>query len=748
MLDLNSDIRWLQRKVEVSAEDAAIPQHPESPSKLIFNGLFHPEVDRTLVGILALQQILRGDFAAFTGPQRGLPEPVRLKESSFNEMRALFFKVLGTDPGYVFEHGIPVGIGALDFIDAEKLDALVTHMVIHDLGKSKSFGVLAKAVSVEPAVDHDDILVKGVLGEDMLSHSFARLSGAWKGRILRGMSSAVNIPQFVQLENLPFNMAGLRDMSRDDFEFYYLHAFLDVAGSTALKDPHGSLVMNEIVYQGYKLAFEKMLEHYDAGVSPAQVYENFIAAKAKLLEIEMKWSEDRAVVRLAVLNRCGNAKCAALVKTVLASLPISFQELLVRELNLEGFEGWGLLPYYAPALFVNAKAGMKEAGGTDEEALRLALMTLARAYLAARIHLRKVPGDGVFTIGMLEISRLAKTDARALAASDFSFENMTPLGADLIPKPFVPFGADALPAQHSLKNLPGNNFVVIGIGSGSDSVQARILERLLRLAGKETLGTVAVHPQRSESGSPTSPVRTLENHLGLVGQDSYRVGETTTATQMDRFLEPLLFSPSLGSETPVFVTWERREPGRLADELKTLLRQLADERGIKVEDLHILAVDTGGDCLETAGGLDLAVASPDQDIRVLRALGEAVKNLGSRFTTAVVAPGIDGPRNFIEPLRQAGATFHAFDDVETPLIQATYKEIELDGSNPKRFGKTPFALQRALLKQYGVQVLPLPTGLIMSFKNPWNPAVFVEPGMAGVLFIEGGAHLKLLASPK
>ncbi|KAK5275664.1 hypothetical protein LTR40_012685, partial [Exophiala xenobiotica] len=115
---------------------------PEGPSiSEILYGKDYAEVNRTLVGVLALRWLWNDDYETFVGRQS--PAPVVLRRESFAWLREIYLKGLET---------------------SEDIYTLITSMVINDLGKDPN---LARDYAQKEGLDiskvnHDMILYHAV----------------------------------------------------------------------------------------------------------------------------------------------------------------------------------------------------------------------------------------------------------------------------------------------------------------------------------------------------------------------------------------------------------------------------------------------------------------------------------------------------------------------------------------------------------------------------------------------------------
>jgi hypothetical protein len=357
------ELKWLTMKVHISPEDAKALPHPEAFSPQLFQA-FHPEVERTLTSLVVLQQILKGDYDGLTKGQvimkdgQAIPSPVKLKAASFDFARQLFFRILSNGK----EGPLPEGPKAIESVDLDRLDALITYMAIHDLGKSKRFEDVATKVSGKATVDHDRVLLYGLSAEPMLSTSFERLPAPLRKLLSEGISADFNIAQFAQGENVPASLNELKKLSREAFDFFFAHLFLDVAGSTGVKNPHGSNVMIEPVFNGYRTGYEFLPMLFD-GMQPNDLYKFFLQTRAGSLALPFSGlNHDYAIARAALMARAGNPNAAQNVKKAFESLPRKAMENLVEEMAESG-NGilTAILPYYSPALIDSLRITMKKA---------------------------------------------------------------------------------------------------------------------------------------------------------------------------------------------------------------------------------------------------------------------------------------------------------------------------------------------------------------------------------------------------
>lgn len=278
-------------------------------------------------------------------------------------------------------------------------------------------------------------------------------------------------------------------------------------------------------------------------------------------------------------------------------------------------------------------------------------------------------------------------------------------------------------------DFPGERLAFIGIGGGSDCIQAAILAIMV---GKPCC-VISIRANKTTSQSANGAMgedRTIDNHGGEVARGVFRVLPESTGS--GRFLE------SIPAHLVRMYSVIDYKDERLSQQIQAALD---DFGGIET----IVAVDTGGDCLYRTSVEDSTKATPDQDLDSLNAI-----NLLDRFNrqSCVIAKGIDSPDYADDILRQAEARAVEFTADERARILSLYKEFQMDGSHPDRYGKTPFAWQAALRGETGQVRLPLPDKVVNDPRNPWNPYVTITAEMAGCHVMDVRKHLAAIARPR
>jgi hypothetical protein len=660
------------------------------------------EFDRTVVGILTLLWTLDGDYESFVACQNG---PTKLTPESFAKMRAYTLSVLKTP---------------------EDIEALKTFLVINDLSKIRRVIEQITEKTSTHDVDHDKMLLVGLEQAPEISPSFQKLSPLHQARILNGLRTEFNLGQFIQSENVPASLEKLKGIDTKSLNLYLLHALYDIDGAKGQSVQDGSLVMNESAHQGFWLAVTA-LEELGQGHTPTEVYEAYLAQRAKVFGFDATTPKGRALTRLGCLMRAGDAIQAQAAARAFKGLAKNVRAILVHDLNIRGTDdGIATLIYYAPALLVNLQRSFESRGdqNASEKALTLGFTTLAQLFQEAHILNKRRTGDGICTVMASALAQAAAQNPERLERERIELKAVGPdAEAELIAIPVI--NASKFPTVQSLAEVSGRRIVAVGIGGGSDGLQAAILADLLKKASKEALGVVSIRAEKTGGQA-----RTAENHGGEISPNVFRMLPETTGS--GRFLENI---PA--GDLPTFLVIERTGVS-LASQIDSVLKHLGGAD-------TIIAVDTGGDCLYSTGGQEVTKTTPDQDLRSLQAISELTD---IQKMSCVIAVGIDSPPNAEDLLRQAEAKYHEMTSEEATAALAKYRAWGVDGTSETRYGLTPLIWQKALRGEFGLKAADLPTSVVLDRKNPWQPFVHVQPSMRGMFFMEIEKHLAAIGLGK
>lgn len=308
------------------------------------------------------------------------------------------------------------------------------------------------------------------------------------------------------------------------------------------------------------------------------------------------------------------------------------------------------------------------------------------------------------------------------------------------------FSVEDLPLLTDETLFHGKKVLFIGMGGGSDIVQAAALsEYLERNFGSFTAAFASVRKAENELIGAT-----LVRGTGKTSTTLKRISEHTGPKGDWRFLENLMLTTPHDplAKVPMYIINSLKRQ-HIVHDLNLLL-------DIYRPDV-VMGVDTGGDSLfptwthETSSNADLTNNSPDQDRQVLTALSQvarptAIRRAGVDFLTAIVAPGVDTPPAAHHILWAAEAARLPFSERDKQLFCTRYAGWSMDGSgnSQNRYGKTALAWLAALRQQYGLTMLNLPPANVVASHNTWRAALRVTPAMGEVVVTRLAKHAQAI----
>lgn len=358
------ELERLKRAYSVRDRSFTAPSIP-SPSQILFGQDFD-EVNRTLVGVLALIWLVKGEYETFVGSQ---PQPVKLTRESFTWMRNHFVHV-SRDP--------------------DELYALVTAMVVNDLGKDEKLAsdyhdLIGNDIS---SLNHDMILIKAV--DAGLVRCLDRLSRDQKQDVICGLrlGAEFNFGQLAQTENAPACLSSLMDMRGHPhaFQLHFLEQLLDIAGAAGHMDWTCARKLIEPIMQAYRNIYDATTGIIAGHFGLRDGYDLILIRRAQLLqrggfrELNVRDPEDRALMRLLCMAGVADVEAAKLFDETWAALEATTKKSLVNSLNIDGStEEPAVQPTYMPALLTQAvDAGGPGARQAKQACLRSALRYLVR----------------------------------------------------------------------------------------------------------------------------------------------------------------------------------------------------------------------------------------------------------------------------------------------------------------------------------------------------------------------------------
>ncbi|KIW31536.1 hypothetical protein, variant [Cladophialophora immunda] len=381
---IKSEFPWelerLKRATFLCNPKAPRPEGPSISESLY--GQDYAEINRTLVGVLALRWLHHDDYATFVGTQS--PPPIVLKRESFNWLRGLFEKGLRS---------------------ADDTYALIISMVINDLGKDPTLAKdYATLVGNDISkVNHDMILYHAV--DAGMVPALDRLSEQDKGYLLQGirLGSDFNFGQLAQAENAPASLAGLVEMRGQDraFEMRFMEQILDLAGASGHEDWTCAKKMIEPIFQSYNNVYDVAHGIIQAKMDVRHGYDIILIRKLDLLhkagysrQFKIENQADRALMRLFCLGNTSDPENADVFYFAFTErISDEVRERLVQGLNVDGsVEAPAVQPTYIPAMLTKALGNTPS--GSQEERIRAVtamLRYLTRCMTVDASNLKKLP---------------------------------------------------------------------------------------------------------------------------------------------------------------------------------------------------------------------------------------------------------------------------------------------------------------------------------------------------------------------
>ncbi|CAP92592.1 hypothetical protein E8E15_005115 [Penicillium rubens] len=313
------------------------PPSTPSPSYILYNEEYD-EVNRTLVGLLALRWIHTGQYETFVGLQ---PSASQLTRTSFDWIRGLYTQLIK---------------------DANALFTLITSIIINDIGKDPQ---LATDCHAKTGVDfstlnHDAILL--VACKAGLVPSLDQLPGQYRDDVLRAieLGATFNFGQLAQAENAPASLSGLHRMKGHDrsFRLRFMEQLLDIAGAAGHMDWTCAKKLTQPIFDSYRNVYD-VCEGVIAGTLTVRSgYDLILIRRAKFLrdkdvrrfQVEEN-PGDRALMRLFCMGNVTTQEKALLYEDAWRALEDPVRETLANALNLDGRRSEpAVQPTYMPAL--------------------------------------------------------------------------------------------------------------------------------------------------------------------------------------------------------------------------------------------------------------------------------------------------------------------------------------------------------------------------------------------------------------
>ncbi|MCJ1326444.1 hypothetical protein MMC10_003108 [Thelotrema lepadinum] len=368
-------LKQTEPSAEVDSEQSNGNLGPSSlsPSQFLFHEEF-PEVNRTVVGILALKWLIANDYDTFTAYQ---DSEVRLEKQSFETLRDIFHDGLQS---------------------SEDIYALIVATLINDLGKDDSLWEEVQELLPKKRhqPNHDEVLyLAAQLGLVPLMSDFQNPSPC-RTSLNKGLrlGSNLNVAQFAQAENVPASLLAIHGLGSDRhaLNLKFFEILLDVAGAQGHLEARCSKTMTEPLYQSYSAIREALFGLSEGDLCARDAYDTMLSRKADTLlqsgfrRLRTDHQRERALLRLLCMARASSYDEAEVIDTALGTIGNQDQNFLVDGLSVDGInDGDAIVPYYAPSLFAVLFRHLQEPSKDKTvEVLRAVLRFLSRVYAGTK----------------------------------------------------------------------------------------------------------------------------------------------------------------------------------------------------------------------------------------------------------------------------------------------------------------------------------------------------------------------------
>ena len=364
------------------------PPSTPSISHILYKKNFD-EINRTLVGILALRWIWNDKYEAFIGSHP--PSPVTLKRESFTWMRQMFTSGLET----------PIDIYTL-----------VLSMVTNDLGKDPNLANdYAKLKDIDISkVNHDMILLLAL--EAGMVPALNLLPSQQRDQLVTGikLGAEFNFGQLAQGENAPASLSGLLAMRGEEraFEMRFMEQLLDLSGAAGHEDWTCARKMIEPIFQSYRNVYDAAMAIISGEMDLRAGYDIIPARKLELLrkagwdgEVDMSQPEGRALARLFCMGNTNSQETADMyAQAFTQAIGNRTRKTLVQGFNVDGSVAEpAIQPTYAPAMLSKATGNTEHRSKEEKvQAISAVLGFLARCFEISTAERKRFKAQKVMVI--------------------------------------------------------------------------------------------------------------------------------------------------------------------------------------------------------------------------------------------------------------------------------------------------------------------------------------------------------------
>ena len=364
-----TELNRLKDAYSVRTTGITLPTSP-SLSQMLYQEDYD-EINRTLVGVLALRWICNDQYSIFIGSHP--PSPVTLKRESFDWMRQIFTK------------------GLKEPIDTY---TLVLSMVTNDLGKDHNLATdYAKLKNIDISkVNHDMILLHAV--EAGMVPALDLLPAEQRAQLVTGikLGAEFNFGQLAQGENAPASLSGLLAMRGEDraFEMRFMEQILDLSGAAGHEDWTCARKMIEPIFQSYRNVFDAARAIISGEMDLRTAYDIIPTRKLDLLkktgwdgQVDMKTSEGRAIARLFCMGNTNSKETADnYFEAFTQKIDATTRWKIIFGFNVDGSVGDpAVQPSYSPAMLSKATGNTLNGSKAEKiEAISAVLTYIGRCF--------------------------------------------------------------------------------------------------------------------------------------------------------------------------------------------------------------------------------------------------------------------------------------------------------------------------------------------------------------------------------
>lgn len=400
-LSFEPELEWLKNATPTIESSDNIPvgalckNWRMTPSRVLY-GVDYPELNRSLVSMLAVKWLLSGDYQTFTCCQ--IPS-TKLKPESFQQLRSLL---------------------AESCPDSESIYALLVAIAINDLGKNEDLTRRIENITGKTFQNHDEV-VYAAAAEHLLP-SVEEMEPSLRSDLLLGLElgSRLNIAQFAQAECVIASLEGIAIMRGRGraFALKFLEVLLDVSGAGGHINACCATQMTEPAFRMYLTTRRILVNVIGERMAPKEAYDCLLLSRKEMLEdagfrrgLSIHDPADRALLRLLTMGRVVEKDRANYFVRAFEDLGQELRQNVIAVLDPDGADGRApILLTYAPALISEA---LKNTEGTQQALVLSALLRLlARIHESEKAHLRHRHQQGsIKEVNLSFAQEVVKSDA-------------------------------------------------------------------------------------------------------------------------------------------------------------------------------------------------------------------------------------------------------------------------------------------------------------------------------------------------